>query len=114
MAQAIKDYEAGLLRKYPDTAATDLIEELAKAYSLKAENIFAGIGSDDVLSLAFLTFFNSYFLLNDYLPDCSVGISNDVQAALGFLHPPTVHTVVSHRNAFSEDKIILERLATIE
>ena len=59
VAQAIKDYDAGLLRKYPDTAATDLIEELAKAYSLKAENIFAGIGSDDVLSLAFLTFFNS-------------------------------------------------------
>ncbi len=59
VAQAIKDYDAGLLRKYPDTAATDLIEELAKTYSLKAENIFAGIGSDDVLSLAFLTFFNS-------------------------------------------------------
>ena len=57
VAQAIKDYDAGLLHKYPDTAATDLIEELAKAYSLKAENIFAGIGSDDVLSLAFLTFF---------------------------------------------------------
>ena len=59
VAKAIKDYDAGLLRKYPDTAATDLIEELAKTYALKAENIFVGIGSDDVLSLAFLTYFNS-------------------------------------------------------
>ncbi len=59
VAQAIKDYDAGLLRKYPDPASSALVDELAKTYSLKAENIFAGIGSDDVLSLAFLTFFNS-------------------------------------------------------
>ncbi len=59
VAQAIKDYDAGLLRKYPDTAATELVEELSKTYALKAENIFVGIGSDDVLSLAFLTYFNS-------------------------------------------------------
>lgn len=59
VAQAIKDYNAGLLRKYPDPASSALVDELAKTYSLKAENIFAGIGSDDVLSLAFLTFFNS-------------------------------------------------------
>ena len=59
VAQAIKDYDADLLRKYPDPASSALVDELAKAYSLKAENIFAGIGSDDVLSLAFLTFFNS-------------------------------------------------------
>ena len=58
-AQAIKDYDAGLLRKYPDTAATELVEELSKTYGLKADNIFVGIGSDDVLSLAFLTYFNS-------------------------------------------------------
>lgn len=59
VAKAIKDYDAGLLRKYPDTAATELVEELSKTYGLKAENIFVGIGSDDVLSLAFLTYFNS-------------------------------------------------------
>ena len=58
-AQAIKDYDAGLLRKYPDTAATELVEELSKTSGLKSENIFVGIGSDDVLSLAFLTYFNS-------------------------------------------------------
>ncbi len=57
--KAIKDFDAGLLRKYPDTQATELVSELAKTYGLKSENIFTGIGSDDVLALSFLTFFNS-------------------------------------------------------
>ncbi|MCR5250473.1 MAG: histidinol-phosphate transaminase [Lachnospiraceae bacterium] len=59
VAKALKDYDAGLLRKYPDTQATELTDELAKTYGLEKENIFVGIGSDDVLSLAFLTYFNS-------------------------------------------------------
>ncbi|MBR6258288.1 MAG: histidinol-phosphate transaminase [Lachnospiraceae bacterium] len=58
-AEAIRDYDAGQLRKYPDTNATALVDELSKNYGLKDENIFVGIGSDDVLSLAFLTYFNS-------------------------------------------------------
>lgn len=59
VAKAIKDYDAGQLRKYPDTNAAALVDELSKTYGLKEENIFVGIGSDDVLSLAFLTYFNS-------------------------------------------------------
>lgn len=47
------------LRLYPDTMATDLVEELAATYQVKKENIFVGVGSDDVLAIAFLTFFNS-------------------------------------------------------
>ena len=57
--KAIKEYDAAALRKYPDTNATALVDELSKTYGLKEENIFVGIGSDDVLSLAFLTYFNS-------------------------------------------------------
>ena len=56
---AIKAYDGTDLRKYPDTDATALVDELAKTYHLNKEQIFVGIGSDDVLSLAFLTFFNS-------------------------------------------------------
>ncbi|MBR5420386.1 MAG: histidinol-phosphate transaminase [Lachnospiraceae bacterium] len=59
VAKAIKEYDASLLRKYPDTGASELVEEMASAYGVKSENIFVGIGSDDVLALAFLTFFNS-------------------------------------------------------
>lgn len=51
------DYSA--LRLYPDTDAGELTKELAAYYGLRPSQIFVGVGSDDVLSMAFLTFFNS-------------------------------------------------------
>lgn len=51
------DYDA--LRLYPDTDSTNLTKELAAYYHLKPSQIFIGVGSDDVLSMSFLTFFNS-------------------------------------------------------
>ncbi len=45
------------LRLYPNTFAEPLRKELAARYGLKNENIFVGVGSDDVLAMAFLTFF---------------------------------------------------------
>ncbi len=47
------------LRKYPDPAADVLVESLANYYHLQKEQVFVGVGSDDVLAMAFLTFFNS-------------------------------------------------------
>lgn len=47
------------LRKYPDPAATDLVEAIAKYYGFSKEEVFVGVGSDDVLAIAFMTFFNS-------------------------------------------------------
>ena len=35
------------------------MDELAAYYGVKPEQVFVGVGSDDVLSMAFLTFFNS-------------------------------------------------------
>lgn len=46
-------------RRYPDPEAADLVAQLAECYGVKKEQIFVGVGSDDVLSMAFLTFFNS-------------------------------------------------------
>ncbi len=57
--EAINSYDGAGLRKYPDTEAGLLVDELAKTYHLNKEQIFVGIGSDDVLALAFLTYFNS-------------------------------------------------------
>jgi len=57
--EAIKAYDGTDLRKYPDTEATALVDEISKTYHLDKDQIFVGIGSDDVLGLAFLTFFNS-------------------------------------------------------
>ena len=50
------DYES--LRLYPDMNAEKLVNALAEYYHVKPSQVFAGVGSDDVLALAFMTFFN--------------------------------------------------------
>lgn len=52
-----ENYDA--LRLYPDPAATALVHELAQYHGVADEQVFVGVGSDDVLAMAFLTFFNS-------------------------------------------------------
>lgn len=47
------------LRRYPDPSASCLVQKLAQYYQVQEENVFVGVGSDDVLGMAFLTFFNS-------------------------------------------------------
>lgn len=44
---------------YPDPSASELVRSLESYYGLEEGQVFVGVGSDDVLSLAFLTFFNS-------------------------------------------------------
>ncbi len=51
------DYDK--LRLYPDTDSTVLVKELAEYYEVKPEQVFVGVGSDDVLATAFVTFFDS-------------------------------------------------------
>ncbi len=55
----LKEMDGGNLRKYPDPASAELIEALGERYGLGTDRIFVGVGSDDVLALCFLTFFNS-------------------------------------------------------
>ena len=52
-------FEADSLRLYPDPAVTELTECLAEYYGLKKDQVFVGVGSDDVIAMAFMTFFNS-------------------------------------------------------
>lgn len=47
------------LRLYPDPSASVLVDALAAYHGLLPEQVFVGIGSDDVLAMCFLTFFNS-------------------------------------------------------
>lgn len=51
------DYDK--LRLYPDTDSTVLVKELAEYYGVKPSQVFVGVGSDDVLATAFVTFFDS-------------------------------------------------------
>ncbi|MDE5892365.1 MAG: histidinol-phosphate transaminase [Acetatifactor sp.] len=55
---AIAAMQSEDLRLYPDPGAEVLVQGLADYYGLKKEQVFVGVGSDDVLSMAFLTFFN--------------------------------------------------------
>lgn len=57
--KVIKGYECGDLRLYPDPNSTELVKVLAERLNVSKENIFVGVGSDDVISMAFLTFFGS-------------------------------------------------------
>ena len=59
VAEALKNIETDALRLYPDPTAGDLVHSIAAFYGLKDEQVFTGVGSDDVLAMCFLTFFNS-------------------------------------------------------
>lgn len=59
VARALKDFDTDLFRKYPDPAAKLLVHAIAENYGLSDEEVFVGVGSDDVLAMAFLTCFGS-------------------------------------------------------
>lgn len=54
-----ENLDCSALRLYPDSKTTPLVDALAEYYHVKPEQVFVGVGSDDVLSMAFMTFFNS-------------------------------------------------------
>mgnify|MGYP004689686273 FL=1 len=57
--EASEKLDTDCLRLYPDPECMSLRTELASYYGVNTDNIFVGVGSDDVLSVAFMTFFNS-------------------------------------------------------
>ena len=57
--KVLKELDTDRLRKYPDPTAHLLVSAIAKYHGLKETQVFAGIGSDDVLAMLFLTFFGS-------------------------------------------------------
>ena len=57
--KALRELDIDRLRLYPEPACDTLINAFAEYYGLENNQIFVGVGSDDVLSMAFLTFFNS-------------------------------------------------------
>lgn len=59
VAKLAAEMDTDVFRLYPDPDATLITEALADYYKVKLSQLFVGVGSDDVLSLAFLTFFNS-------------------------------------------------------
>lgn len=61
-APGVAEIAAGMdcskLRLYPDSHTGVLVDALAEYYHVKPSQVFVGVGSDDVISMAFLAFFN--------------------------------------------------------
>ncbi len=55
----LRTFDAGKFRLYPDPDAEILIKALSGRYDIGTDQITVGVGSDDVLALAFLAFFHS-------------------------------------------------------
>ena len=59
VTKALEAMDVDRLRLYPDPTVKPLVDELAKYYGVGSDQVFVGVGSDDVLAMCFLTFFNS-------------------------------------------------------
>lgn len=57
--KVLKEIAIEDLRLYPKPDAKELVDALAQEYEVKKEQVFVGVGSDDVLGMAFLTCFSS-------------------------------------------------------
>ena len=59
VAKVLKEMDTDAMRLYPDPTAGELVSAIAENYGLEKDQVFVGVGSDDVLAMSFLTFFNS-------------------------------------------------------
>lgn len=59
VTKAMREMDTDCFRLYPNMDAAPLVKALAENYHQPEEKFFVGVGSDDVLYNAFLTFFNS-------------------------------------------------------
>lgn len=59
VVRAMKEMDYTALRLYPNPDVAPIVDCLAEYYHVKPSQVFVGVGSDDVISMAFLTFFHS-------------------------------------------------------
>ncbi len=57
--KVLREFDVKRLRMYPDPLVADLRDAIANCYGVTREETFVGVGSDDVLAMVFMTFFNS-------------------------------------------------------
>ncbi len=57
LIKALQGFDGRDLRRYSDTEAGELVRALSDRYGVPVDQIFTGVGSDEVLALAFQTFF---------------------------------------------------------
>lgn len=59
VVKALAEFDVDKLRLYPEPTCKVLVDALAEYYGLDSSQVFVGVGSDDVLAMIFMTFFNS-------------------------------------------------------
>ena len=57
--KVLETFAVDKLRLYPDPVVGKLNAAIAEYYGVKTSQVFSGVGSDDVLAMIFMTFFNS-------------------------------------------------------
>ena len=57
--EVLDQYDINALRLYPDPNSQHLVDAIAEYNGVNSDQVFVGVGSDDVLAIAFMTFFNS-------------------------------------------------------
>ena len=59
VVEALKNFDTDKLRLYPEPTCKVLVDAIADYYGIRSSQVFTGAGSDDVLAMIFMTFFNS-------------------------------------------------------
>ena len=59
VVEALKNFDIDKLRLYPEPTCKVLVDAIADYYGIRSSQVFTGVGSDDVLAMIFMTFFNS-------------------------------------------------------
>lgn len=59
VVRKLQETDYSRLRRYPDPTAGALVDSLAEFYDVNSNQVFVGVGSDDVIAMSFLAFFNS-------------------------------------------------------
>lgn len=70
--RALKEFDYSSLNRYPDPNSTGLAALIARTYGAKAENVFAGNGSDEVLALATRCFVGAGGSIGSFRPSYSL------------------------------------------
>lgn len=59
VAKLLAGFDVDKLRLYPEPTCKVLVDAIAEYYGLDSSEVFVGVGSDDVLAMIFMTFFNA-------------------------------------------------------
>ena len=76
--KVLREFDVDTLRLYPDPLVSDLVKAIADFYGLNENQVFTGVGSDDVLAMIFMMWPRAQISarrINEVL-DCKVSIED--------------------------------------